>query len=85
MGRYVVFCVFWSGPALGSKDFDEATHGMEGPLKKLLLRLHGTMAGGVGLPSDEGSHEALADIRRTAASIALERLRTPLEAQVASQ
>ena len=76
-----VFNVFWSGPALGSSAFDEIGHSMPAALKKLLQRLHATMQGGVGLPTDEGSQEAMAEIRRTAASIALDRLRAPLESQ----
>ena len=76
---YVVFCVFWSGPPLGSAAFDEQDASMPLAVRRMLSRLNASMCGsGV----DDGSaQEVMSETRRTCASISLERLRAPLESQ----
>mmetsp|Transcript_38370 Transcript_38370/g.95454 ORF Transcript_38370/g.95454 Transcript_38370/m.95454 type:complete len:684 (+) Transcript_38370:34-2085(+) len=76
---YVLFSVFWSGPPLGSSAFDEIGHSMPAPLKAMLQRIHTAMQSASAVSFDDSSTELAAAVRRTASSIAFDRLRSPLE------
>lgn len=75
---YIVFCVFWSGAPLGTAILDEHDTSMSAEVRGALTRLHLSMSG---TSSDEGAQEVMAETRKTCASVALDRLRAPLEAK----